>query len=127
MLEYLNRLADVFSRHKIRYLFNCRNLVAALRELGFEVDRDLEDAILTGKDFIQIRGGLFPLDIVFAPDGIDSFDHADRRKVVVEKKFPCAGLEDILASKKAAGRQRDTLELPLLEAFKTEWDKRQRG
>jgi hypothetical protein len=39
----------------------------------------LEEAILVGKDFIQIRGGPFPIDIVFAPDGIISFEDAHRR------------------------------------------------
>jgi hypothetical protein len=88
------------------------------------MDKTLEEAITAGKDFIQIRGGPFPLDIVFAPDGIESFDEAENRKTLIDDRFPCASIEEIIESKRAAKRQRDKDELPRLEAFRDELKRR---
>jgi hypothetical protein len=153
MIDKLVRLTEVFEKHKIRYLFigkgaatlygypgttqdidifpektkkNCKNLSDALKELGFEMDKQLEQAIVSGKDFIQIRGGPIPLDLVFAPDGIESFDRAEMRRALIDGKFPCASIDDIIESKKAAKRQRDMEELPRLEAFRDELKKRKK-
>jgi hypothetical protein len=153
MIDKLVRLSEVFDRHRIRYLFigkgaaalygypgttqdidifpektkvNCKNLLGALRELGFEMDKQLEEAIISGKDFIQIRGGPIPLDLVFAPDGIESFDKAEMHKALIDGRFPCASIDDIISSKKAAKRQRDREELPRLEAFRDELRKRKK-
>ena len=151
MIDKFIELAEVFEKYKIRYLFigkgaatlygypgttqdidifpqktkeNCRNLVTALKELGFEMDERLEEAITLGKDFIQIRGGPIPLDLVFAPDGIESFAKAEIHRTLIDGKFPCASIDDIIESKKAAKRQRDREELPRLEAFRDELKKR---
>jgi hypothetical protein len=145
MIEKISKLAEVFSKYGVEYIFigkgaailygypgttqdidifpkkseeNCRKIVNALKELGFEINDELENAILSGKDFIQIRGGPFPLDIIFAPDGIESYDEAKKRSKLIDGKFPCASIDDIIASKKAAGRKRDKEELPRLEAFR---------
>lgn len=37
-------------------------------------------AIVRGKDFVQLKCGPFDLDLVFAPDGIESFDEAWSRQ-----------------------------------------------
>ena len=151
MINKFARLTEVFEKHKIRYLFigkgaailygypgttqdidifpekteaNCKNLLDALRELGFEMDKQLEEGIASGKDFIQIRGGPIPLDLVFAPDGIESFDRAEMRKALIDDKFPCASIDDIIESKRAAKRQRDRDELPRLEEFRDELKRR---
>ena len=98
MIERAKKIAETFKKYGIAYLFigkfgailygypgttqdidifplkersNSEKLVMALNELGFQLDENLKEAILTWKDFIQIRGGPFPLDIIFAPDGID--------------------------------------------------------
>lgn len=153
MIDKLLRLIEVFEKYKIRYLFigkgaatlygypgttqdidifpektetNCKNLLDALKELGFEMDKRLEQAIISGRDFIQIRGGPIPLDLVFAPDGIESFDRAEMRKALIDGKFPCASIDDIIESKRAAKRQRDKEELPRLEAFRDELKKRKK-
>lgn len=145
MIERAKKLAEVFKKHKVEYLFigkfgailygypgttqdmdifprkeksNCKKLVMALIEIGFPLDEILKDAILTGKDFIQIRGGPFPLDIIFAPDGIESFEDAMKRSQVVDEVFFCASIDDIIESKRVAGRQRDKEELPRLELFR---------
>lgn len=43
---------------------------------------------------------------------------------MIDGKFSCASLEDIIKSKKAAHRQRDKEEIPRLEAFREELKKR---
>lgn len=102
---------------------NGRRLVAALRKIGFEVGPDLESQISAGKDFVQIKTGPFDVDLVFAPDGIRSFEEAKSRGVT-EGPFRVANLRDIIASKRASGRQKDLIELPLLESFRAEYEKR---
>ncbi len=150
MVERAKRLAEIFKKYNVEYLFigkfgailygypgttqdidifpfkdrtNCERLVAALKELGFDLNKELEEAILAGKDFIQIRGGPFPIDIVFAPDGIKSFEDARKHSQIINGIFFCASIDDIIASKKATGRQRDKEELPRLELFREELKK----
>jgi hypothetical protein len=48
------------------------------------------------------------------------------RKVLIDGKFPCASIDDIIESKRAAKRQRDKEELPRLEAFRDELKKRKK-
>jgi hypothetical protein len=102
---------------------NGRRIVIALRRLGFAVEAELEKAIVAGKDFVQIKTGPFDVDLVFAPDGISSFAEAQARGVN-EGIFRVANLRDIIASKRASGRQKDLIELPLLESFRQEYDRR---
>ena len=102
---------------------NGRRIVAALRKVGFEVAAELERDIIAGKDFVQIKTGPFDVDLVFAPDGISSFAEAKGRGLKVGV-FRVANLRDIIASKAASGRQRDLLDLPLLESFRAEYERR---
>jgi hypothetical protein len=152
MFERAKRLAEIFKKHSVEYLFigkfgailygypgttqdmdifpsknrpNGRKLVAALKDLGFNLNEELEGAIIAGKDFIQIRGGPFPIDIVFAPDGIKSFEDARKRSELIDEIFLCASIDDIIESKRAAGRQRDKEELPRLELFRKELKKKE--
>jgi hypothetical protein len=151
MIEKAKQLAEVFAKNNVEYLFigkfaamlygypgttqdidifpsksrlNGNRIVRALKELGFRMNKELKQAIIDGKDFIQLRGGPFPLDIVFAPDGIDSFDKTKKQSHFIDNKFPCASITHIIASKRAAKRQRDKEELPRLEAFQKELEKR---
>ena len=102
---------------------NGKRIVAALRRIGFEIALPLEQEIVSGKDFVQIKTGPFDVDLVFAPDGIRSFPEAKARGLA-EGIFPVANLRDIIASKRASGRQKDLIELPLLESFRVEFEKR---
>jgi hypothetical protein len=102
---------------------NGRRIVAALRKIGFEIGTELEREIIVGKDFVQIKTGPFDVDLVFAPDGIASFTEAKARSLT-ESIFRVANLRDIIASKRASGRQKDQIELPLLESFRQEYEKR---
>ncbi len=99
---------------------NGRVIVAALRELGFALDDEQAAQIERGKDFVQLKNGPFDLDLVFAPDGIERFADAWRRRVDIEG-FNVCHLDDIIASKEAAGRARDLESLPRLRSFREYW------
>jgi len=140
-------IRDVFARHAVRYLFigksgaillgfpdttqdahlfvertpdNGHAMVAALRELGFDLSSQHAEEIRRGKDFIQLKNGPFDLDLVFAPDGIERFEDAWRRRIDVEG-FPVCHLDDIIASKVAANRVKDRESLPRLQSFREYW------
>ena len=99
-------------------------LVDALTDLGFRLTEQQAGEIRRGKDFIQLKDGPFDLDLIFAPDGIETFDDAWRRRVEVQG-FPVCDIDDIVASKQAAHRQKDLESLPRLQAFR-EWLKNRR-
>lgn len=137
-------IRDIFRRHQVRYLFigksgaillgfpdttqdadifversaqNGQALVPALRELGFELSPEQASEVLRGKDFVQLKNGPFDLDLVFAPDGIERFEDAWRRRIDVEG-FPVCHIDDIIASKAATNRQKDRESLPRLRSFR---------
>jgi hypothetical protein len=140
-------IRDSFARHGVRYLFigksgaiilgypdttqdadifpertpaNGRALVASLRELGFGLTDNEAAEIERGKDFVQLKNGPFDLDLVFAPDGIERFEDAWRRRVVVDG-FPVCHPDDIIASKSAANRAKDRESLDRLRSFRDYW------
>lgn len=147
-------LADAFERHGVRYLFlgksgaiilgypdttqdadvfvekspeNGAALVGALLDLGFPLDPDQQSEIRRGKDFVQLRAGPFDLDLVFAPDGIETFQEARARAINESGLWVCHP-DDIIRSKEAAGRVKDRESLPRLRAFRDWWlDRRRRG
>ena len=105
---------------------NGEGILKALGDLGFPVTTQIENDILNGKDFVQINNGPYELDLIFAPDGIESFDEAKSRRHLIDG-LPVANIRDIIASKKAAGREKDLVDLPLLEDFRIEFEKSLRG
>ncbi len=138
---------DAFTKFDVRYLFigksgavllgfpdttqdvdvfvqktseNGKNLVSALRELSFDITEKQANAIEKGNDFVQLRNGPFDLDLLFAPDGIETFEEAWQRHIEVEGFMVCS-LDDIIASKEAAKRQKDLDSLPRLRAFRDYW------
>ena len=66
---------------------------------------------------MQLKQGPFDLDLVFAPDGIERFEDAWRRRVEVEG-FPVCHIDDIIASKEAANRAKDRESLARLRSFR---------
>lgn len=145
-------IRDAFARAGVRYLFlgksgaillgfpdttqdanvfverssaNGHALVAALRALGFSIDDSQAEEIRRGKDFVQIKSGPFDLDLVFAPDGIETFADAWERHVDVEG-FPVCHLDDIIRSKAATNRAKDRESLPRLRSFREYWIAKQR-
>ena len=140
-------IRDALARHGVRYLFigksgaillgfpdttqdadlfvekepsNARALVDGLRELGFALTSEQSAEIERGKDFVQLKNGPFDLDLVFAPDGIEQFADAWKRRVDVDG-FPVCHLDDIIASKEASNRQKDNESLPRLRSFREYW------
>jgi len=109
--------ADLFVEKSAR---NGRAIVAALRQLGFELTDDQSAEIVRGKDFVQLKNGPFDVDLVFAPDGIERFEDAWQRHIEVEG-FPVCHPDDIIASKEATGRIKDLESLPRLKAFREYW------
>ena len=105
---------------------NGRALVAALRELGFDLMATEAAEIERGKDFVQLKNGPFDLDLVFAPDGIERFADAWERRVVIEG-FPVCHPDDIIASKVAANRAKDRESLDRLRSFRDYWLRTRRG
>jgi hypothetical protein len=142
-------IRDAFAAHCVRYLFlgksgaillgfpdttqdadlfpakspeNGAALVLALRHLGFQLSESDVQSINRGKDFVQLKNGPFDLDLVFAPDGIETFDDAWRRHIEIDG-FPVCHPDDIIASKQAAGREKDRESLPRLIAFRDYWQR----
>jgi len=113
---------DVFPRKDVE---NGRKIVAALIDLGFDINDAVKGEIVRCKDFVQIKNGPFDIDLVFAPDGIESYDEAKAR-IDISTGFPVANIRDIIESKRAAKRPRDAIELPQLQAFREEYEKRRR-
>jgi hypothetical protein len=151
--EYVQaeEIRDAFARQGVRYLFlgksgaillgfpdttqdavvfveksdaNGLALVAALRELGFSLDEHQAREIRRGKDFVQLKNGPFDLDLVFAPDGIETFSDAWERHVDIEG-FPVCHPDDIIRSKEATNRAKDRESLPRLRSFRDYWVARQ--
>ena len=140
-------IRDAFVKHGVRYLFigksgaillgfpdttqdadiyveksskNGEALVLALTELEFELSEDDQIWIRQGKDFVQLKNGPFDLDLIFAPDGIERFEDAWRRRVEVEGFMVCHP-DDIIGSKEAANRRKDRESLERLRAFRDYW------
>jgi hypothetical protein len=143
-------IRDAFARHDVHYLFlgksgaillgypdttqgvhlfvdktpeNGRATAAGLLELGFTLTPAQEQELERGKDLVQLKNGPFDLDLVFAPDGIETFAEAWKRHLEVEG-FPVCHIDDIIASKRAAGRKKVLESLERLKAFREYWMQR---
>ena len=146
MFEYrqAQEVRDAFARCGVRYLFlgksgaillgytdttqdadvfvertpqNGEALVGALLALGFKLSDEEQGQVRRGKDFIQLKNGPFDLDLIYAPDGIEHFTDAWARRVEVNGFMVCA-IDDIIASKRAANRQKDRESIERLEDFR---------
>jgi len=145
-LEYrqAQEIRDAFKRHGVKYLFignsgsillgypdaaqnaevfieknasNCEMLVQSLLDIGFQLTDQQAQEVRRGKDFVQLKNGPFDLDLIFAPDGIENFEDAWKRRVDVEG-FPVCDIDDIVLSKQATNRQKDKESLPRLLSFR---------
>jgi hypothetical protein len=142
-----DELADAFAQQSVDYLFigksgaillgypdttqdvdvflprsreNAERVLLALRFLGFPLDAATTMSILAGSEIVLLKGGPFALDLIHAPDGIESFEVAKAR-CVIAGKFPIASLDDIIASKRATGRAKDVSDVERLEQFKVQY------
>ncbi|HVM46765.1 MAG TPA: hypothetical protein VMU04_02010 [Candidatus Acidoferrum sp.] len=75
---------------------------------------------------MPLKNGLFDLDLVFAPHGLERFEDAWRRRIDVEG-FPVCHIDDIIASKAATNRAKDHESLPRLRSFRDYWMAKHRG
>src|SRR5438034_1042145 len=112
--------AEWLEEFEARSAENGRALATALKELGFALTETQESEIERGKDFVQLKNGPFDLDLVFAPDGIESFGDAWKHHLEVEG-FPVCHIDDIIASKAAANRRKDRESLGRLQSFREYW------
>ncbi len=103
---------------------NAERVLRALRILGFKLEPTLTISILSGSEIILMKDGPFALDLIHAPDGIDNFASAKARSVMENGRFPVAALDDIIASKRATGRVKDMSDVPRLEEFRSEYNRR---
>ena len=104
---------------------NAERVLRALRALGFELDPALTVSILAGSEIVLMKSGPFALDLIHAPDGIESFAAAKARSVLEAGRFPVAALDDLIASKRATGREKDLSDVRRLEQFREEYNRRQ--
>ena len=100
---------------------NAKRVLRALRMLGFELGPALTVSILSGSEIVLLKSGPFALDLIHAPDGIESFELAKSRSVLEGGRFPVASLDDIIASKRATGREKDIYDVRRLEQFRIEY------
>lgn len=103
---------------------NSERVLRALRSLGFELDAATVVSILSGSEIVLLKSGPFALDLIYAPDGIENFELAKSRSVLEGGRFPVASLDDIIASKRATGREKDLSDIGRLEQFRNEYMKR---
>jgi hypothetical protein len=108
-----------------RSVENAERVLRALETLGFELDPVLTVSILAGSEIVLLKAGPFALDLIHAPDGIESFEAAKSRSVLEGGRFPVASLDDIIASKRATGREKDAYDVRRLEQFRIEYLRRQ--
>jgi len=108
---------------------NLSNLADALRELGARlrvegdpagVAFDPHPAMLRDVEMMTLITEEGPLDLCFAPagfpNGYDSLSEDASVIVVGAVDVPVASLRDVVTSKRAAGRPKDVVALPPLEA-----------
>ena len=141
--ESLEALRDALAKHQVEHLFigkmaavlqgypdttqdadlfveksaeNGERLTRALRELGFALSEGDETAIREGYDFVQLRNGPFPLDLVYAPHGIERYEDARQRGHEIHGYRVCS-IHDVIESKQRSNRAKDRESLLLLRDF----------
>ncbi len=113
---------------------NLNRLAKALEELA-AIRRGLPDAVhapidaraLRAGDIFTLRTRYGDLDLLAHPEpGLD-FTSLVERSITAELlgvRIKVAGLEDLMAMKRAAGRPKDRIELEILGALREELDRR---
>jgi len=106
---------------------NLDRLAAALVELGARLRVEgipqgvavpIDRTLLGRIQVLTMLTDHGPLDLTFLPDGTggypDLVERAGRRRVGDHPGVPVADLADVIASKEAAGRPKDLIQLPAL-------------
>lgn len=115
---------------------NLEALVAALRELRARlrgVDADvpflLDARTLEAGDHFTLVTSAGNMDVLGHPAGTAGYDELARTAVPMKiegRDVPVAALEDLIRMKRAAGRQKDRIEVEILEAVLEEHDREKR-
>lgn len=104
---------------------NLSRLVAALKDLDARLrtpDDDgvafpIEERMLSSVTSLTLMTRYGPFDVLFAPDGAPPYDRLSRQAVEVRPfrlAFRIASLDDLIAMKRAAGREKDAAHLTVL-------------
>lgn len=107
---------------------NLDKLSAALKDMdaklrlgspaGVEVlDAPIDDRLLRGAYVVTTMTRFGPFDVLFEPPGMPPYDDLKRRADRLQRfglEVPVASLADIVASKRAAGREKDAAHLTIL-------------
>ncbi len=113
-------LAAAFAEGGVDYLFIGKSGAILL---GYaKTLRDVDILLLpSGENAERVLSGPFALDLIHAPDGIESFAAGKSRRVLEDGRFPVASLDDIIASKRATGREKNLADVRRLEQFREEY------
>jgi hypothetical protein len=104
---------------------NLERLALALRDLDTRLRTEsdpgisfpIEAATLRTADSWTLTTNAGDLDLVFSPAGTrgyDDFRRSARRERIAGVSVPVAALADVIRSKEAAGREKDSMQLPIL-------------
>lgn len=111
---------------------NLTRLAAALGELDARIRTESEPdglafdrsaAFLAAVELLNTTTAAGDLDISFLPTGTDGYDDLVERAVafdIGDTRVPVASLDDVIHSKRTAGRAKDLATLPVLEALRDE-------
>ena len=117
---------------------NLERLVLALRDLDARLRTEagpagisfpIEAAMLNTADSWTLTTNAGDLDLVFSPAGTrgyDDFRRSARRERIAGVRVPVAALADVIRSKEAAGREKDSMQLPILRRTLEQARKRER-
>ncbi len=112
-LENLTRLADALVELDARF-----RVVDGPRE-GFEIPNGITAEWLASMITVTFTTSAGPFDVCLRPAGIEGFDHLILNRQTLsygDWAVPVAGLEDVIMSKEALGREKDLLVIPALRA-----------
>jgi predicted nucleotidyltransferase len=119
-----------------RSLQNLSRLAAALKEMDARIrTADVPDGLpfacdaefIAGIDLLNLVTRFGDFDISFVPAGTSGYEDLARKAVRVDLEpviVPVAALEDVIRSKRAAGRPKDLQQLPTLEILLEELRRR---
>jgi hypothetical protein len=118
---------------------NLDRLALALRDLDARLRTEadpvgvpfpIEAATLDTADSWTLTTKAGDLDLVFSPAGTrgyDDFRRRARRERIAGVRVPVADLADVIRSKEAAGREKDSMQLPILRRTLEQVRKRERA
>jgi hypothetical protein len=114
---------------------NLANLAVALAELGAKIRAPGTEALpfsasaesLQGTSVLNLTTRFGDLDLTFAPsgflDGFDALQHGATAMTIDGVRVLVASLDDVIASKEAAGRDKDFEALPQLIRLRQEQER----